>query len=243
MDDKHRIKIGEPSCPVAAAERGRQVIVHSSTSFQVADHDFTRFNIIPLVALLVDIPENLSGSWYNGSVHVTYKDSAFEPSSPIQHTAELAAMLSEKALTNSVLFMYSDGGPDHRVTYMSVKLSLIALFIELDLDYLCTARTARYHSFRNPAERVMSVLNLGLQSVGLARAKMDDDMEAAIQGSNSVAEIRRVAAEKENLRTALLDSIAPVKVLLSTITQRFQLKEKKFTVETAAPSDLIYGLH
>ena len=103
--------------------------------------------------------------------------------------AELAAMLSEKALTNSVLFMYSDGGPDHRVTYMSVKLSLIALFTELDLDYLCAARTARYHSFRNPAERVMSVLNLGLQSVGLARAKMDDDMEAAIQGSNSVAEI------------------------------------------------------
>ena len=26
MDDKHRVKIGEPSCPVAAAERGRQVI-------------------------------------------------------------------------------------------------------------------------------------------------------------------------------------------------------------------------
>ena len=28
VDDKHRVKVGEPSCPVAAAERGRQVIVH-----------------------------------------------------------------------------------------------------------------------------------------------------------------------------------------------------------------------
>ena len=41
VDDKHRVKVGEPSCPVAAAERGRQVVVRSGTSFQVADHDFT----------------------------------------------------------------------------------------------------------------------------------------------------------------------------------------------------------
>ena len=27
IDDKHRIKIGEPGYPVAAVERGRQVIV------------------------------------------------------------------------------------------------------------------------------------------------------------------------------------------------------------------------
>lgn len=51
----------EPSCPVAAAERGRQVLVHSGTSFQVTDHDFTRFSIIPLIALLVDIPDKISG--------------------------------------------------------------------------------------------------------------------------------------------------------------------------------------
>lgn len=62
VDDKHRVKVGEPSCPVAAAERGRQVLVHSSTSFQVADHDFTRFSVIPSVALVVDIPDSISGS-------------------------------------------------------------------------------------------------------------------------------------------------------------------------------------
>lgn len=60
VDDKHRIKIGEPSCPVAAAERGGQVLVHSSTSFQVADHDFICFSMIPSVALRVDIPESIS---------------------------------------------------------------------------------------------------------------------------------------------------------------------------------------
>jgi hypothetical protein len=99
VDDKHRVKIGEPTCPVTATERGRQVIVNSSTSFQVADHDFTRFSMIPSVTLLVNIPESVSGSWYDGSVCVTYKDGAFEPSSPICHAEELRELLSDKAVT------------------------------------------------------------------------------------------------------------------------------------------------
>ena len=37
IDDKHRIKIGEPGTPMASAERGRQVIVHSGTSLQQHD--------------------------------------------------------------------------------------------------------------------------------------------------------------------------------------------------------------
>ena len=93
-------------------------------------------------------------------------------SSSIRHATELHSLLSEKASSDSVLFVFSDGGPDHQVTYLSVKLFLICLFLELDLDYLCAARTAPYHSFRNPAERIMLILNLGLQSVGLARASM-----------------------------------------------------------------------
>ena len=106
---------------------------------------------------------------------------------------------------------------------MSVKLSMICLFIELDLDYLCAARTAPYHSFRNPAETIMSVLNLGLQSVSLAQAVMEDGIETSVASYNSVAEIRQVATKKEGLREALHDSVAPVKTLLSTITQRLQL--------------------
>jgi len=55
-----------------------------------------------------------------------------------------------------VLFLYTDSGPDHRITYLSVKLTLIALFRYLDLDYLCACRTALYHSFQNPAENYVS---------------------------------------------------------------------------------------
>lgn len=83
VDDKHQVKIGEASCPVAAAERGCQVLVHSNTSFQVADHDFTRFSVIPSVALLVDIPDKISGSWYDGNVMCFQ---AFVPYAPCHRT-------------------------------------------------------------------------------------------------------------------------------------------------------------
>lgn len=47
LDDKHRIKVGEPNYPVAAAERGRRVLVSQNQSFGVGDHDFTKFSIVP----------------------------------------------------------------------------------------------------------------------------------------------------------------------------------------------------
>lgn len=57
IDDKHKIKVGEPGLPVAAAERGKEVIVSLNETFVVADHDFTRFSLTPSVILHVDIPE------------------------------------------------------------------------------------------------------------------------------------------------------------------------------------------
>lgn len=38
IDDKHRLIVGEPGLPVAAAERGRRVLVSRDSSFEVADH-------------------------------------------------------------------------------------------------------------------------------------------------------------------------------------------------------------
>ena len=43
-DNKHGIKIWEPDAPVASAECGRQVIVHSGTSLQAADHDLALYH-------------------------------------------------------------------------------------------------------------------------------------------------------------------------------------------------------
>ena len=58
VDDKHRIKIGEPKAPVAAAERSHQVIVPQGTNLQVLDHDFTKFSVIPSVSLVINVTQS-----------------------------------------------------------------------------------------------------------------------------------------------------------------------------------------
>ena len=237
IDDKHRVKIGEPDFPVASAERGRQVIVPCGSQLLAGDHDFTKFSVVPSVVLLTEIPEEFSGSWYSGQVFVMLKEGAFEPSSPARHSTELATIIEQRAANRHVLFIYSDGGPDHRVTYLSVKVALIALFVKLNLDYLCAARTAPYHSYRNPVERIMSILNLGLQAVALARQKMPDEMETEAARCNSLKTLRKVAERRPEFRSACLDSVAPAKVLLTDIVRRLELKEKKFEVFTAATQE------
>jgi hypothetical protein len=80
IDDKHRIKVGEPGFPVAAVDRGREVIVSLNETFVVADHDFCKFSVIPSVVLLNEIPPSIEkGSWYTGKVYVGLKDAAFQP--------------------------------------------------------------------------------------------------------------------------------------------------------------------
>ena len=54
---------------------------------------------------------------------------------------------------------------------------MVYLFLALNLDMLVLARTPPGSSWKNPAERVMSQLNLALQTVGMMRKRCVDDME------------------------------------------------------------------
>ena len=90
------------------------------SSFQVGDHDFTRYSIVPSVCFLVDIPETVESSWYTGQV------SCSRPKSKCFCT-ELGNVLSSRNLQSQpILFLYSDGGPVHRLTYLSVQVALIS---------------------------------------------------------------------------------------------------------------------
>ena len=66
MDDKHAIKIGEPNYPVAAVDRGKSVLVGKDITFPVADHDFMKCKVTPSVSLVVDIPDSIEDSFYQG---------------------------------------------------------------------------------------------------------------------------------------------------------------------------------
>ena len=104
----------------------------------------------------------------------------------MRHVTELCSWLKTRIREKSSLFLYKDGRPDHRLTYASAQVSLITLFKNLNLDFLCAARTAPNQSWRNPVERVMSVVNLGLQSIGHIKSEMSPEAKRAIINCNSL---------------------------------------------------------
>ena len=240
MDDKHSCKVGEPSCPVAAVERGRRVIVRTDQSFQVSDHDFSKISVTPSVALDVNIPESIEGSFYDGQVSVGVKEHCFEPSSPIRHVTELYNIIKDSKNDKEIICMYTDGGPDHRVTYISVQISLIALFLKTNADMVMAVRTPPQHSWKDPAERIMSILNIGLQATGLMRDKVDDTyLEHKLKSASNMKEIRALAHEHAGLKEGVKKSVRPVKLLLKDIFSQLKLKEKPFIIfESASEEDI-----
>ena len=52
----NKVKIGEPNCPVASAERGRRVQMEISQAFQAADHDFTNLELFHQLHLFSTYP-------------------------------------------------------------------------------------------------------------------------------------------------------------------------------------------
>lgn len=109
---------------------------------------------------------------------------------------------SNEDSTNSCLLLFTDGGSDHRTTYAPVKLSLIILFKILDLDILIAARTAPGHSWANPAERIMSLLNLAYQNVALYRSEMNSHYEQMLQSCGSMSDIRKKTGKEADLKTS-----------------------------------------
>ncbi|XP_078340082.1 uncharacterized protein LOC111130598 [Crassostrea virginica] len=237
MDDKHHCKVGEPNHPVAAVDRGKRVIVGQEKVFAVSDHDFTKFSIVPSVTMLLDIPESIYGSFYRGQVYVGVKDLVLEPSSPIRHITEASKILELEQDQKPVLLIYTDGGPDHRLTYLSVQLSLICLFLNGKYDMLVAVRTPPMNSWKNPPERIMSILNLALQSVGLMREQQSDDFEKKVKSISTLSQLRDLAKQSQDDMQEMKDSIEPVKLLLTKLFERLFLKEKAFKSFSAASAD------
>ena len=79
--------------------------MRAGTTFEVGNHDFTKFSIIPSVSILINIPDKIEDPWYRGQ---GYKNAAFEPSSALRHASELSKMLLSAEVSKCVLFLYSD---------------------------------------------------------------------------------------------------------------------------------------
>lgn len=70
---------------------------------------------------------------------------------------------------------------------------------------------------RAKVERVMSTLNPGMQCVGLMRGRGSEEFEEEVRKCNSLANLRSAAEKHSNFKEESLDSMAPVKVVLSDL--------------------------
>ena len=137
------------------------------------------------------------------------------------------------------LYIYADGGGDRRITFLRVKMALVAMFLTLDLDELISARSAAGHSFRNPVERCHSIANLGLQGVGMMRQSMKQEYEKIIKSLNSTEEVRRAFHSHPQLEANLEKCLKYSKDLIESSLQKLSSKDKKFTIyEPASQSDI-----
>jgi hypothetical protein len=239
VDDKCKVDFGEPGQAISSGVRGKKSIVPCGSTLSALDHDMSsKGSLTPSVCLMVDLPESEEGSFYRGNVTVTYKDSVFEASTPFRHATELEVEIRAlpilKPILKPILMIYSDGGPDHRVTYHSVKLALIILFKRLGIDMLVAGRTAPGNSWANPAERIMSLLNLALQNVALTRDECSSAKEQTLKSANSMSEIRDKATKVEGLEEAWGDSVTNMKNMLEERTRRLTLKGVAFETQNSA---------
>lgn len=194
VDDKAIIPVGKPGAAVSTGVRGHhRSLVPSSAFLGALDHDFHVHGGVPSVSLIISIPESPSDSFFTGQVYVGNKNKVTQPSSPLRHSTELSKILLHDGCAEdsvggnkSVLLVLSDGGPDHRLSYGSVQVAILVLFLRLNLDMLIAVRTCPYQSWTNPAERVMSILNLALQNVSLERKQMDVDSEKLTKNKNNM---------------------------------------------------------
>ena len=82
----------------------------------------------------------------------------------MRHVVELLSILPNQEL-KPYLTLFSDSGADHNVTFLFDQCMLLALLRIGEFDILNVERCTSAQSYINPAERAMSLLNIGLQGI------------------------------------------------------------------------------
>ena len=185
------------------------MLVARNEAFQVGDHDFSTISLIPTVILINDIPESIEKSWYHGKACVGIKMTATNPSSSLLNTTEIVEVLinkyGSKEAVPPILILYTDDGPKHCTTFLSVKITLICLQKILNLDQVLTVHTAPGYSYRNPAEKINCVLTLGLYGIGcMHNYSTDPEFEQTQHNCSGLGDVRKLIEKNSECNTKLL---------------------------------------
>ena len=242
-DDKAKVKVGEPGRPVSTGVRGKSTIAPKSTELVALDHDMASSSLTPSVVLECSVPESVAEkSFVRGKVVTVINDSVFQPASPFRHAVILKKIIEQHEVLPKAVLKYTDGGTDQRNTLEAVKCANICLFAELNLDMLITARCAPGQSYTNPAERIMSILNLGLQNCATERKQLDEETEAEFKKCKSMAKLRSLAAKKPEIKEKWTETVEPVQSLVRNRFLRLSLKGEPVSALDPASDEEIHVL-
>ncbi|GBC18616.2 hypothetical protein GLOIN_2v1779563 [Rhizophagus irregularis DAOM 181602=DAOM 197198] len=206
-----------------------QELRESITERLKAKHDEEKFSTISVPSNdkhkvpIREIVETSTGVRNKATLAFADMDSA------LRHSAEWLKCLRKKyTILPEMLVIYTDGGADHQTTFGSVQLAMICLFLEGDFNFLAAVRTAPYHSWSNSAERIMSIINLGLQGVALKRSDMSSDSEKVFKNLGTMEEIRNAALYNQTLSEKMKIAIKDTQEILQNRTTRLKLHNQKF---------------
>ena len=183
-DDKCKVPVGEPGCAVPTNVR-----THCGTAGAVVgggndalDHSFHRSSVTPTVTLFhTDVAgreAEHSTYWRTGRLSVCCRESVFGGSDAWGHAALWNQNITDMELpVPCVLAIRTDGGGDHKCTNLPVQLSVMALRMRLNIDFLAIYRSCP------EVEGCMATVNLAMQAMALERSNMADADEEFFKGA------------------------------------------------------------
>lgn len=135
MDDKAVI----PNSISVRAHNPSLGLSDSNTVIAALHHDWKIVGIVPSVSLIAETSESSQETFFIGQTVVSSKI-VFQKSCSLRHGTKLTAKIKTRVddFLESVLLLFTNGGGDHNKTHASVQKSLIATFINLDLEFFCT---------------------------------------------------------------------------------------------------------
>lgn len=225
-DHKAKLPTGDHGVPVSTGVRGKKTLMPTSLELVACDHDMTKSSLCPSVYLRCTTPESIEKSFVREQVFVAVNDSVLQQLTPFRHGAALTKILQmDIKPVPKVILRFSDGGTDQKNTLESVKCACICLFKELNLDMLIITICAPGNSWVNPAERIMSILNLGLQNCAF---ECGDD-EGEFKSCSSMTQIRDHIEKKPQSKETWVSSVEPVQSTINKRFRRLTLKDKPFS--------------
>jgi len=216
-DDKATANIGEPGTAVSVLAKQRKVVsaMHGN-QIAALDHEagHVRVKMVPTVFMKHNEPTAETSSWYSGQVRVLLKNNIFEGSNAFGAMAELLLNYTVELAEQPIFYLHTDGGGEHNLSFPSVQAAIVAFVREAKPDRGAWGNSCPYHSFGNEPERIMSILNLGMYGVAVARAKIDEEKfrgeESRFTRTKTISELRSTAKAFPQLREGLNDALKPV---------------------------------